>query len=105
MVQSDDERREPAEAEGDREREERSMRQRLEALIPDLVKRTFYTGLGAVFTTEEGIRRLAADFSLPKDVASYLVSSAQSTKDELLKIVARETREFLERVNLQQELA
>lgn len=89
----------------DRDRDDKSVRKRLEAFVPDLVKRTFYAGLGAVFTTEEGIRKLATEFSLPKDVVTYLVSSAQSTKDELYRIVARELRGFLEGLNLSQELA
>jgi hypothetical protein len=88
-----------------REHDERSIRQRLEGLVPDLVKRTFYAGLGAVFTTEEGIRKIANEFSLPKDVASYLINSAQSTKDELFRIVAKEMREFLQSVNMTQEIA
>lgn len=92
----DDEREKP---------DEKTVRKRLEALVPDLVKRTFYAGLGAVFTTEEGIRRLATEFSLPKDVANYLIHSAQSTKDELFRIVAKEMREFLQGLNLHQELA
>ena len=89
----------------DRDRDDKSVRKRLEAFVPDLVKRTFYAGLGAVFTTEEGIRKLATEFSLPKDVVAYLVNSAQSTKDELYRIVARELRGFLEGLNLSQELA
>jgi hypothetical protein len=89
----------------DETRDERSVRRRLERVVPDLVKRTFYAGLGAVFTTEEGIRKLANEFSLPKDVVAYLINSAQSTKDELFRIVAREIRGFLENVNLSQELA
>ena|SRR5215831_14721858 len=84
---------------------DKSVRKRLEAFVPDLVKRTFYAGLGAVFTTEEGIRKLANEFSLPKDVVNYLISSAQGTKDELYRIVAREMRGFLESLNLSQELA
>jgi len=95
----------PDETEEDRERNERSIRQRLEGLVPDLVKRTFYAGLGAVFTTEEGIRKIAKEFSLPKDVASYLIDSAQGTKDELFRIVAKEMREFLQGLNLHQEIA
>ena len=50
------------------------------------------------------LRRLATEFSLPKDVASFLVSQAQTTKDELFRIVAREMREFLESINLGAEL-
>jgi hypothetical protein len=94
----------PDETEEERERD-RSIRQRLEGLVPDLVKRTFYAGLGAVFTTEEGIRKIANEFSLPKDVASYLINSAQGTKDELFRIVAKEMREFLQGLNLHQEIA
>ena len=90
----------------EKEKVEKSVRQRLlEGFVPDLVKRTFYAGLGAVFTTEEGIRKLAQDFSLPKDVAAYLINSAQSTKDELFRIVAKEMREFLENLNITNEVA
>jgi hypothetical protein len=82
-----------------------SVRQRLEAYVPELVKRAFTAGMGAVFTTEEGLRRLVRDVSLPKDVAGYLVNTASSTKDELLRVMAREVRDFLAGVNLSEELA
>jgi hypothetical protein len=104
MPSEDDKRPAGPEKEADRD-PDRTMRQRLEALIPDLVKRTLYTGIGAVMTTEEGIRRIASEFTLPKEVATYILSSAQATKDELLRIVSRELREFLQSVNLGQELA
>ena len=73
-------------------------------MVPDLMKKLFVAGLGAVFTSEEGIRRIASEVSLPKDVASYLITQAQTTKDELFRIVAREIREFLESINLGAEL-
>jgi hypothetical protein len=95
----------------ERERAERaerelpeSLRQRLEAMVPEMVKRTFSAGLGALFSTEENIRKLAKDVSIP-DVAGYLASTADSTKDKVLEIVAREIRNFLEQVNLSEELA
>lgn len=101
---TEDDKREAVDETSDSDRD-RGVRQRLEAFIPDLVKKTFYAGLGAVFTTEEGIRKIAQEFSLPKDVANYLINSAKDTKDELFKIVARELREFLQSLNLSQELA
>ena len=73
-------------------------------MMPEMVKRLFMAGLGAVFTSEEGVRRMAKEFSLPKDVAGYLINQAQTTKDELFRIVAREIREFLESINLGAEL-
>ncbi len=83
----------------------KAVRQRLEAFIPELVKKTFTAGMGAVFTTEEGIRRVTKDMTLPKEVAGYLANTASTTKDELVKIIAREVREFLESVNLSEEIA
>ncbi|HTM22723.1 MAG TPA: hypothetical protein VL172_19505 [Kofleriaceae bacterium] len=83
----------------------KAVRQRLEAFIPDLVRRAFTSGMGAVFSTEEGIRKLTKDLTLPKDVAGYLASTASSTKDQIFEIVAREVREFLSGVNLSEEIA
>jgi hypothetical protein len=79
-------------------------RRRLENVIPDIVRRTFYAGLGALFTTEEGIRKIAQDFHLPKDVANYLIQQAASSKDELFRIFARELQSFFQNVNLSGEL-
>lgn len=83
----------------------RSVRQRVEAMIPEIVKKTFAAGLGALFTTEEGIRKLTKELSLPKDVAGYLADTAGDAKDEILRIIAREVREFLETVNLSEEIS
>jgi hypothetical protein len=80
-----------------------SIRQRLEHLVPELVKKTFAAGLGAVYSTEEGIRRLARD-GLP-ELAGYVASSADSAKDKVWEIVARETRDFLSNLNLTDEIA
>jgi hypothetical protein len=82
-----------------------TLREKLEALVPELVKKTFAAGMGAVFTTEEGIRRITKEMKLPKEVAGYLVNTASSTKDELLRIVAREVREAIQTMNLGEEIA
>src|SRR5262249_59775996 len=76
-----------------------TIRQRLEHLVPELVKKTFAAGMGAVFSTEEGIRKLAREVSLP-DVVGYVASSADGAKDKVFEIVARETRDFLANLNL-----
>ncbi|MGE0867169.1 MAG: hypothetical protein AB7P03_01310 [Kofleriaceae bacterium] len=79
------------------------IRQRLEALVPELVKKTFAAGMGAVFSTEEGIRRIARE-SLP-EVAGYIASSADGAKDKVFEVIARETREFLANLNVSEEIA
>jgi len=96
--------RDHSDREGDRLTE--TIRQRLEQLVPDLVKKTFAAGMGAVFTTEEGIRRVigGARENLP-EVAGYIASSADGAKDKVFEIIARETREFLSNLNLTEEIA
>src|SRR4029079_8527074 len=81
-----------------------TIRQRLEHLVPELVKKTFAAGMGAVFSTEEGIRKIAREVSLP-DVVGYAASSTGAAKDKVFEIVARETREFLANLNLTDEIA
>src|SRR5882757_3918751 len=80
-----------------------TIRSRLERLVPELVKKTFAAGLGAVFQTEEGIRKIARE-SLP-EVAGYIASSADGAKDKVIDVIARETREFLSSLNVSEEIA
>jgi hypothetical protein len=80
-----------------------TLRQRLEALVPEIVKRTFAAGMGAVFSTEEGIRKLAKD-NIPA-AAGAIAGAADGAKDKVLEVIARETREFLSTLNLTDEIA
>lgn len=80
-----------------------TLRQKLESLVPELVKKTFAAGMGAVFSTEEGIRRIARE-SLP-EMAGYIASSADGAKDKVFEVIARETREFLSTLNVSEEIA
>lgn len=81
-----------------------TIRQRLEHLVPELVKKTFSAGMGAAFSAEEGLRKIAREVSLP-DVAGYIASSADGAKDKVWEVIARETREFLSNLNLTEEIA
>ena len=81
-----------------------TIRQRLEHLVPELVKKTFTAGMGAVFSTEEGIRKIAREVSLP-DVAGYVASTGVGAKDKVFEVIARETRDFLANLNLTEEIA
>jgi hypothetical protein len=68
----------------------------LRGTIADGVKKALLAGVGALFLTEEGARRLARDWKLPKDVAGFIGQQATSAKDELLRLFADEIRRFLE---------
>ncbi len=71
--------------------------------IADGVKKALLAGVGALFLTEEGARRLARDWKLPKDVAAFIGQQATSAKDELLRLFAEEIRRFLESESVRKE--
>ena len=84
--------------------EDRGFRERLEQLLPDVVRRAISAGSTAITSPEETIRRLVSEFNLPREVATYLLVQASSSKDELLRVVGQEVRRFLETVNVSGEL-
>jgi hypothetical protein len=64
--------------------------------IPETVKKALLAGVGALFMTEEGARRLARDWKLPKEVIGFIGQQAAGAKDEILRVLADEIRRFLE---------
>ncbi len=73
-------------------------------LIPDGVKKAILAGVGALFMTEEGARRLARDWKLPKDVIGFIGQQASSAKEEVLRVLSDEIRHFLESDAVRREL-
>ncbi len=73
-------------------------------LIPEGVKKALLAGVGALFMTEEGARRLARDWKLPKDVIGFIGQQASSAKDEILRVLSEEIRRFLESDAVRREL-
>ena len=71
--------------------------------VADAVRKAVLTGLGAVFLTEEGARKLARDWKLPKEIVSYAVAQAGGAKDEILRVVTEEVRKFFESEALRRE--
>ncbi len=72
--------------------------------MPEFVRKVAVAGLGALFMTEEGIRSLAGQLKLPKEVLGYILSQAEKTKDEVGRVVSEELRRFLQSEKLRDEL-
>jgi hypothetical protein len=79
-------------------------RRRLEGVIPELLKRAVELGVEKAQEAPESLKHLMGDMRLPKEVASYLFSQVEETKNSALRVVAKETRDFLEHTNLAHEL-
>ncbi len=71
--------------------------------VADAVRKAVLTGLGAVFLTEEGARKLAREWKLPKDIVQFVTSQAAGAKDEVVRIVGEEVRKFFESEALRRE--
>ena len=72
--------------------------------IAEGVKKALLTGVGALFLGEEGARRIARDWKLPKDLANFVAQQAGGAKDELLRVFADEFRRFLESETVRREM-
>lgn len=72
--------------------------------VPDFVRRMAWAGLGAVFMSEEGIRRLAGQMKLPKEALGFLLAQAEKTKVDVGRVVSEEVRKLLQSDRLRDEL-
>ena len=73
-------------------------------VVPEFVRRMAWAGLGAVFMSEEGIRRLAKQLKLPREALGFLLNQAEKTKDEIGRVVSEEIRKFLQSERLRDEM-
>lgn len=74
----------------------------LEALIPDIVRRSVGNVLS---TSEDGLRALVGDKNIPKELAGFLLGQIDATRRGILRIVSNEIKVFLENVDFGGELA
>lgn len=71
--------------------------------VADAVRKAFLTGVGALFLTEEGARKLAREWKLPKEVLGFVTSQASGMKDEVMRVVSDEVRKFFQSETMRQE--
>jgi hypothetical protein len=71
--------------------------------VPEFVRKVAVAGLGALFMTEDGIRSLAGQLKLPKEVLGLVLSQAEKTKDDIGRVVSEELRRFLQSEKLRDE--
>jgi len=72
--------------------------------MTEVARRILLTGLGAIFMTEEGIRKAVGEMKLPKDAVGYVLDTVLKQKDELLGMVASELGKFFSKVKVHEEV-
>jgi hypothetical protein len=73
--------------------------------LQDTLRKALLAGMGAIFLTEEGARRLAREWKLPKELIGYLGAQASGAKDEVLRVFSDEVRRFFESEAVRREFA
>jgi len=80
-------------------------RKLVERVLRDTIKRVVETGVEKITEGPENLRNFVGDLKLPKEIATYLLSQIDETKNGLYRVVAKEIRGFLQQNNLGEEIA
>jgi len=67
-------------------------------------KRRIETGVESLIG-DGRMKSLLAEMKLPREIVNHILGQVDETKHAAIKAIARETREFLERTNIADELA
>ncbi|MCB1214857.1 MAG: hypothetical protein KDK66_05215 [Deltaproteobacteria bacterium] len=72
--------------------------------VSDLARKILLTGVGAIFMTEETVRKSLGDLKVPTEAVSGLMDTLKRQKDEVMKLVAKELAQFLSKIKVHEEL-
>ena len=87
-----------------RESAKERMRARLESVIPEILKRAVEIGVEKARESPSDVKQFIHDLKVPKELAHYLFHQIDDTKNGLFRVVAKETRDFLEHTNFAGEV-
>ncbi len=80
-----------------------STARRADSLIADLAKKAVASSVGALLSSEEGIRALVGAM-VPKEIGAYVARELSQLRSELMKALRGEVSRFLGRIDLAEEL-
>jgi hypothetical protein len=80
-------------------------RKLVERVLRDTIKRVVESGVEKLTEGPENLRNFVGDLKLPKEIATYLLSQIDETKNGLYRVVAKEIRGFLQQNDLGEEIA
>jgi hypothetical protein len=79
-------------------------RRRLDSVIPELIKRAVELGVEKAVEAPDNLKEFVGGMKLPREVAHYLLSQVEETKNGIFRVVAKEIRDFLEHTNISSEM-
>jgi hypothetical protein len=79
-------------------------RRRLDSVIPELLKRAVELGVEKAAEAPDNLKEFVGGMKVPREMAHFLLSQVEETKNGLFRVVAKEVRDFLEHANLSTEM-
>jgi hypothetical protein len=75
----------------------------LDKMMPEGFKRRIEAGVESVLK-DGRLKSLMGELKLPKEIVAHMISQVDDTKQAAVAVIARETRLFLEKTNLSEEI-
>jgi len=72
--------------------------------LADIFKKVVSSGISAAFVGEEKLQGILSDLPIPKDLVDGLLQNAKNSKEEFIKGVKKELRDYLATVDLSNEI-
>lgn len=79
-------------------------RRRLDSVIPELIKRAVELGVEKAAEAPDNLKEFVGGMKLPREMAHYLLSQVEETKNGIFRVVAKEIHDFLEHTNVSGEM-
>jgi hypothetical protein len=70
-----------------------------ESSLAEVLKKVISIGVGAAFMTEDAVRNILSDLSLPKDILSGLIQNARGAKEEFSKNIREELKKHFSKID------
>ncbi|MGB5694279.1 MAG: hypothetical protein WBM46_01375 [Polyangiales bacterium] len=98
MIEESDEKAPPSAEGGERER--RWSEGVLRDTLRKAVEKGIEAGVGTLRSADSALRGVTQDGKLPKELIGYVFATVDETKNALVRVVAKEVRDFLEATDI-----
>ena len=69
-----------------------------------IFRKIINTSKGVITSTEGGLRNMVGEITLPGEIISYMTKSIDRAKNEIVRMISDEVRQFLNHLNLTEEM-
>ncbi len=69
-----------------------------------LIRKILDKGLGVLTSTEDNVRSIVSELTLPRELINYFVTQVDRTKSDVVNLIGREVSQFFQATNISEEV-